>query len=160
MDTRYTPENEAGEGLRVLVRPNRSLSFRAMVVLFAGIAAFVITIGIGFSLAGAWLVLPFAGLEVVVVGVVLYLLVRHNDDHDLIVIHHDRVMVVRRHGGRERHEEFQRYWVKVELRRGRSWYPSRLSIGSHGRFVTIGADISEEERRALAARLNELLRRT
>lgn len=160
MDTRYTPENEVGEGLRVLVRPNRSLSLRAMVLLFAGIAAFVITIGIGFSLAGAWLVLPFAGLEVAVVGAVLYLLFRHIDDHDLIVIHHDRVMVVRRQGGRERHEEFQRYWVKVELRRGRSWYPSRLSIGSHGRFVTIGADISEEERSALAARLNELLRRT
>ena len=160
MDTRYTPENEAGEGLRVLVRPNRSLSLRAMVLLFAGIAAFVITIGIGFSMVGAWLVLPFAGLEVVVVGAVLYLLFRHIDDHDLIVIHHDRVMVVRRQGGRERHEEFQRYWVKVQLERGRGWYPSRLSIGSHGRFVTIGTGISEEERRALNARLNELLRRT
>jgi len=159
MDTRYTPENEAGEGLRVLVRPNRSLSLRAMVVLFAGIAAFVITIGIGFSLVGAWLVLPFAGLEVAVVGAVLYLLFRHADDHDLIIIRHDRVTVVRRQGGRERHEEFQRYWVKVQLERGRSWYPSRLSIGSHGRFVAIGTGISEEERRALNARLNELLRR-
>ena len=159
MDTRYTPENETGEGLRVLVRPNRSLSLRAMVVLFAGIAAFVITIGIGFSLAGAWLVLPFAGLEVAVVAAVLYLLMRHADDHDLIIIRQDHVIVVRRRGGRERREEFQRYWVKVQLQRGRSWYPSRLSIGSHGRFVAIGADISEEERRALEARLNELLRR-
>ena len=160
MDTRYTPENEAGEGLRVLVRPNRSLSRRAMAVLFAGIAAVVITIGVGFSLVGAWLVLPFAGLEVAVVGAVLYLLFRGADDHDLIVIHHNRVTVVRRRGGREKREEFQRYWVKVQLQRGRSWYPSRLTIGSHGRFVVIGADISEEERRELGARLNELLRGT
>ena len=159
MDTRYTPENEAGDGLRVLVRPNRSLSRRAMLVVFAGVAAFVITLGIGFSLAGAWLVLPFAGLEVAVVGAVLYLLFRHADDHDLIIIHHDRVTVVRRQGGREQHEEFQRYWIKVKLQRSRSWYPSRLSIGSHGRFVAIGTDISEEERRVLGARLNELLQR-
>ncbi len=131
-----------------------------MLVVFAGVAAFVITLGIGFSLAGAWLVLPFAGLEVAVVGAVLYLLFRHADDHDLIIIHHDRVTVVRRQGGREQHEEFQRYWIKVKLQRGRSWYPSRLSIGSHGRFVAIGTDISEEERRALGARLNELLQRT
>jgi len=160
MDTRYTPENETGEGLRVLVRPNRSLSLRAMALLFAGIAAFVITIGIGFSLVGAWLVLPFAGLEVSVVGAVLYLLFRHADDHDMVIIYHDRITVVRRQGGREQHEEFPRYWTKVRLQRGWSWYPSRLSIGSHGRFVAIGTGISEEERRALGARLNEILRRT
>jgi uncharacterized membrane protein len=160
MDTRYTPDDEVGEGLRVLVRPNRSLSLRAMMVLFAGIAVFASTIGIGFSLIGAWLVLPFAGLEVVLVGAVLYLLVRHADDHDLIIIRHDSVVVVRRRGGREQREEFQRYWVKVQWQRGRGWYPSRLSLGSHGRFVAIGTDISEEERRDLEVRLSGLLRRT
>jgi uncharacterized membrane protein len=82
MDARFTPEGDTGEGLRVIVRPNRTLSLRGMTVLFAGLTVVVLTIGIGFTLAGAWPVLPFAGLELAVVGAVLYRLFRHADDHD------------------------------------------------------------------------------
>ena len=32
--------------------------------MFAALAAIVLAIGAGFAIAGAWLVLPFAGLEV------------------------------------------------------------------------------------------------
>jgi uncharacterized membrane protein len=160
MDTRYTPETDTGsEDLRVLIRPNRSLSPWGMVVLFMGMAAFALIIGIGFSLVGAWLVLPFAGLEMAVVGTALYWLYRHAEDHDLVVVGVDRVRVIRHRAGRDWQDEFQRYWVRVTLERHR-WYPSRLKIGSHGRFVVVGADVNEEERRALSARLNEALRST
>ena len=37
--------------------------------VFAGLALIVIAIGTGFALLGAWPVLPFAGLEVVALGV-------------------------------------------------------------------------------------------
>jgi uncharacterized membrane protein len=130
-----------------------------MGALFAAVATFAMAIGIGFALVGAWMVLPFAGLEIAVVGSVLYWLYRRAGDHDLIVIGIDRVTVIRHRAGRERRDEFQRYWVKIILERHR-WYPSRLKIGSHGRFVVVGVDISEEERRALSARLNEALRST
>ena len=158
MDTRHTPEKDIGAGLHILIRPNRSLSPRGMAQLFAWMAAVVLTIGVGFALMGAWLVLPFAGLEMAVVATALYWLFRHADDHELIVIDGDSVTVIRHRGGREWRDNFQRYWVKATLERHRTWHPSRLVLGSHGRFVVIGADISEEERRALAARLNEALR--
>lgn len=160
MDTRYTPEKYASEGLRVLIRPNRSLSPRGMVVLFAGMAAFAMALGIGFSLVGAWLVLPFAGLEVAVVGAALYWLYRHADDHELIIMDNDHVTVIQYRGGRERSDVFQRYWAKVTLERCGRWYPSRLKLGSHGHFIMIGADIGEDERQTLSARLNEALRST
>jgi uncharacterized membrane protein len=35
---------------------------------FAGLAAAVLAISVGFAMAGAWLVLPFAGLEVLALG--------------------------------------------------------------------------------------------
>jgi uncharacterized membrane protein len=158
MNRRQTPEKDISEGLRILIRPNRSLSPWGMAVLFAWMAAVALIIGIGFTLAGAWLVLPFAGLEMAVVAAALYWLFRHTDDHELIVIDGDNVTVIRHRGGREWRDEFQRYWVKATLERHRSWHPSRLVLGSHGRFVVIGAEVGEEERRALATRLNEALR--
>lgn len=36
--------------------------------VFAALAAAVLAISIGFAIAGAWLVLPFAGLEVLALG--------------------------------------------------------------------------------------------
>ena len=62
-DTRYTLESGTGEGQRMIVCPNRMLTLRGMTALFAELTAVVLTIGIGFTLAGAWPVLPFAGLE-------------------------------------------------------------------------------------------------
>ncbi len=159
MDARYTPEGDTGEGLRMIVRPNRTLTLRGMTALFAGLTVVVLTIGIGFTLAGAWPVLPFAGLEMAVVGVVLYRLFRHADDHDQIIVDRERVTVIRRRGDREWRDEFQRYWTKVTLERRRGWYPSQLKVGSHGRFVVIAADVSEEERESLSTTLNNFLRK-
>lgn len=152
-------DRSAGSALRILIRPNRSLSTRAMCVLLAAVTALVLTIGIGFAMAGAWLVLPFAGLEIAVVGAALLYLHRHADDGELLVIDDDRVWVIRCQGGKDEQHDFQRYWAKVRLAGADGgWYPSRLLIGSHGRFVEIGAAMNEEERRALAAHLRQALR--
>lgn len=159
MDARITPEGDTGEGLRVIVRPNRTLTLRGMTVLFVGLTLVVLTIGIGFTLAGAWPVLPFAGLELTLAGAVLYRLFRHADDHDRIVVDRERVTVIRRRGRHEWRDEFQRYWTKVTLERRRGWYPSRLKVGSHGRFVVIAAGVNEQERETLSATLNEFLQK-
>jgi len=144
------------DGLRLIVRPNRTLTVRDMRWLFVGLAAVVLTIGIGFSVVGAWPVLPFAGLELLLVGFVLYRLYRHVDDHEQIRIEGGRVDVHQRRGGYDRHAEFQRYWTKVRLVR-RGWYPSRLTLGSHGRFVEIASDVNEATRESLWTDLKKAL---
>lgn len=66
----------------IVIRPNRSLSFRGMVWLFLAYLGLMAVIGLGFLGTGAWMALPFARLEVVVIGAVFYYLVyRHGDDH-------------------------------------------------------------------------------
>jgi len=42
----------------MIVRPNRTLILRGMTLMCAGLAAVVLTIGIGFALADAWTMLP------------------------------------------------------------------------------------------------------
>jgi uncharacterized membrane protein len=43
---------------------NCSISPAGLAGVFAALAAVTLLIGVGFALVGAWLVLPFAGLEV------------------------------------------------------------------------------------------------
>ncbi len=87
-------------------------------------------------------------------------LLRHADDHELVIVDDSRLKIVRRAGGVEFHDEFQRYWARVFLARNSlGWYPSRLLVGSHGRVVEVGAAVSEEARKALAADLKNAVRR-
>ncbi|MBI3547217.1 MAG: DUF2244 domain-containing protein [Gammaproteobacteria bacterium] len=160
MNTRSMPDLDLRNSQCVWVRPNRSLSLRGMILLFAMVTVVIITIGVGFFLLGAWLVLPFAGLEIAVIGAVLYWLLRHADDHELIVIGATQVTVIRRRRGQEWRDDFQRYWVKVILERHHGWYPSKLKMGSHGRLVVIGDELCDEAKLALLAQLNSALRET
>jgi uncharacterized membrane protein len=45
------------------------MSPAGLAVAFAALAVITLAIGVGFAMIGAWLVLPFAGLEVLMLGV-------------------------------------------------------------------------------------------
>ena len=47
----------------VVIRPNCSLSWRRAVTVFCGISLVSLTIALGFSLLGYWLILPYSLLE-------------------------------------------------------------------------------------------------
>lgn len=155
-------ENSAPDAqtVSIVIRPNRSLPVAGMVALFVALSSVALAIGIGFSLVGAWLIMPFTGLEVAVVGALCYWLYRHIDDCELVVIAKDEVRITRRIAGKESSEVFPRYWARVKVEPGRSArYPSRLHIGSHGRFTEIAAALTEGDRRNLARDLRAALRR-
>lgn len=145
---------------RKLIRRPRALSRRGLRWLFAVCAIASGGIGAAFSALGAWLVLPFAGLEVAVVGVALVLVARQRADYELVVVDDERLRIVRRADGRQECVELQRYWVRVSLARGiYGWYPSRLLVKSHGRAVEVGAWMTDEAREAFAQELAAVMRR-
>ena len=143
----------------IIIRPNRSLSFRGMVWLFLAYLGLMVVIGLGFLGAGAWMVLPFAGVEAVVIFLIFYFLVyRHTNDHELVIIEGETLSVIRHKGNSQTHHTFPRYWAKLRLERNDNrWYPSRLMLGCHGRFVEIGSGVAEQDRQALAKELKNLM---
>jgi len=151
-----------GDGVvRIHIRPNRSLPPQEMLPLFIAVSAVLATIGVGFALLGAWPVLPFAGLEIVVVGAVFRWMYRHHDDCECVVVSADRVQVIQRCGPQERVTEVNRYWARISLTPSASvGKPMQLWIGSHGRYVEIGAGVREEDRRQLADELKAILARS
>lgn len=141
------------------IRPNRSLSVAGVTVLFVALSALALTVGIGFALAGAWMVLPFAALEVLIVGLLCRWFYRHIDDCELVVVERDRVKVVKRSGTRVSRDEFPRYWVRVISERERDKPGlTRLRLGSHGRFVTLAEGVNGADRETVARELQALLR--
>ncbi|MFQ5937631.1 MAG: DUF2244 domain-containing protein [Acidiferrobacterales bacterium] len=158
MDGRYgdAPE-QAACAQQVLIRPNRSLSRRAMVWLVAAYTGLMLAIGLGFLHAGAWMVLPFAGIEALLIAAIFYFLVyRHVDDHEIIILDGENIGIVKKVAGTETRLDFQRYWTRVTVERDR-WRSPRLILRSHGRAIEIASQLSEDARSALAGKLKEMM---
>jgi uncharacterized membrane protein len=144
----------------IVIAPNCSLSVRGAVLFF--LIACVPCFGIAGVLTylGFWPVLPFAGLEMLLLGVALRLSLARRHHHQTIVVSESDVAVQSTIGKIHSEVVFPRHWAQVKLRRSPSrLHPSRLVIESHGRQCAVGDFLTEEERRGLYGKLNGLIGR-
>ena len=144
----------------IVLTPNCSLTPRTALFFFGTIFGVSLTFALFFVVKGLWPILPFWGLEMVVLGIALHLSLkrRHHRQEVLVTESEIRIITVSPLG--EENQEFSRHWAKVRLRRPRTnLYPSRLLIESHGRAFEVGSFLTEEERRSLATRLQALVGR-
>ena len=138
---------------QIVARPNKSLSATGMVKVVAVIASISLIIAIGFGLLGAWLVLPFAGLEVLALAYAFYYINCHASDYESITIDGDRLAVEKRSYKNTSQVVFNRYWARVSLRELPSGDQSLL-LRSHGKEVEFGRHfLNNEQRLALAQQL-------
>ena len=151
---------------RVVIRPNRSLSWRQSMMFLGAIAVPLLLVSVVLASRGLWLVLPFAGMELAALFAAIYVVSHAAQRCEVVSIGESMVTIEKgrdrgRHpekGGPEQRVEFARGWVKVELSpsTGR-WYPKRLWIGASGRRVEIAEFLVEEEKTELAAELHKML---
>jgi uncharacterized membrane protein len=141
-----------GAPVAFIVEPNPPLPWSVLLRIYAGMAAFVLIVGTACAAAGLPLVPPFSGMEVVALGVGLYLSARRAAEREVIRVHALDVVFERGARRLERRVEFHRQWVRVVVQKaaGGSWYPSRLLLRSHGREAEAGSFLEEGERLKLA----------
>ena len=141
-----------------IISPNSSLTWPQAKQVLAAIAAVELLIGGAFFWAGMTLVLPFSGLEVLLLAAAFYHCLLHGARREVVVFEGPRVLVQKGRRGPQEQSEFPRAWLRVNLRRGPGWQPSRLTIGSHGRETELGTFLTDEERESLATKLRIALR--
>jgi len=142
---------DAASNLRVIIQPNRSLSWRQVKLVYLGVVAVSMAVAIAFALRGFWPVLPFAGVELLGLGAALYTCALRGHESEVVHVLPSTVTVEKGRRAPRARWEFARPWTRVRLLRPRvRWYPTRLTLGSHGRSVPLGEFLNEEERRHLA----------
>lgn len=127
-------------------------------ICLMGLCAASGSIAVGLAFMGFWVVLPFAGLELLAVGSGFYVVSRRCQFCEVIDITDSAIYVARGYNGPEEHVVFNRHWVTVSLKPcSRDWYPSRLVLSAHGEGTEVGRFLSESERYQLAAELRRSL---
>ena len=139
--------------------PHRSLGPRGFLVLMAVLCAVSFIAGVIFWLAGAWPVVGFFGLDVLLVYLAFKLNYASARRYETVEISGDELIVRRVVPGREPKQwTFHPYWVRVEMESDGEFY-GPLYLTSHGTRLQIGAFLSGEERRDFADALRDALAR-
>lgn len=141
-----------GVDYSITARPNCSLTPSQKLWVFAVIATFSSTVALGFTLAGAWMVFPFAGLELLALGAAFYLVHRHSQDYESLTIAGDDLAIEKRCHKNFSRIVLHRYWARVVLQVTPSG-EHRLWLRSHGRQVEFGRYMDNDTRRLLALQL-------
>ncbi|HCY56818.1 MAG TPA: DUF2244 domain-containing protein [Oceanicaulis sp.] len=144
---------EAGEDvlLDAHVRPNRSLGGPAFLILMIAIAVISFTAGLAFLLAGAWPVLGFFGLDVLIVWLAFRLNYRDGRRLERIHITPEAIHVMRRWPtGYETLYRLPSAWTRlvVDHEDDPDVQPRLTAMGKH---VLVGSVLSPRERRDLAS---------
>ncbi len=140
------------------VSANCSLSRRGAWIFFGVVAASSLSVAGFFAWHGFWPVLPFAGLELFVLGVVLGYSMRQGSQREVISVYADQVVVEHHTVDGVEEARLPRHWAHVRLapRQGRA-RRTRLFLCAHGREWEIGAMLNENARAALGRRLTGLI---
>lgn len=149
------PDNVSRE---FVIQPNCSLSDQGRKYFLWSMGVVMLGISGGMMTTGLWLVVPFMGVEWLVlvyvfdkVGKQCRVVERVRIDHDELTVHHEE----------PRHPSicsFPLYWVNVDLRQAKHpWYRTQLLIGAHGRWVELAAFLNNEERASLASAIRTAL---
>ncbi|MCX7628495.1 MAG: DUF2244 domain-containing protein [Methylophilaceae bacterium] len=136
----------------ITARPNCSLTPSQKIGVFIAIALFPLVVATGFTLAGAWLVFPFAGLELLALGVAFYVVHRHSTDYESITIAGNDLAIERRFYNNISRVVFNRYWTYVVLKKMPGG-EHKLWLRSRGKQVEFGRYMDNEARQALASQL-------
>jgi uncharacterized membrane protein len=144
----------------IVIRPNCSLTPRAALHFFVGIAGITLLIAIVCAIQGFWPVLPFAGLELAGLGAALWCSLQRRYRSQVIHVAEIEVAVEDHDRKSQSRLVFPRHWTQVKMRSGHSpLSPSRLMLESKGRGCEVGSFLNEQERRGLAQRLSRLIGR-
>lgn len=146
---------------RLHLWPYRSLPRRGMVWFLGGTSLLIAVPLLG--LIGSpvlWGVLPFL---LATIWAIWWALERSFRDAEIVEemeIKPDRVTLVR-HGPRGKRQDWQAnpHWVRVTLHATGGPVPHYLTLKGEGREVELGAFLTPDERRQLAAEITEILKR-
>ena len=143
---------------RILIRPNQSISWKCGLFFVLVIAFTCLSIGLGFAYVGATLILPFAGLEVIFVGICTYLVLNKTSQQEVITLSKDKLIIEKGAYRLKKVWEYFRLWSYITVERPQHpWYPAHIVVTSKGERVPLGDFLTEQEKEELVSSLESII---
>ncbi len=138
------------------MRPSRSLTASGRKLWLGLIAASTLLVAGAASAIGAWLILPFAGLEVMLVWYAFLVVGRHDTDYEILSVSGSEFKWERRCGHETSLLQGSRHWAQLADTKTDGRLQLQLSYA--GNTVLVGQLMPNEQRKILANRLRQFFR--
>jgi len=136
------------------LRPYRSLSPRGFMVVMLALVSCSFTAGLAFWSMGAWPIVGFFGLDILLVQIAFRLNYRQARASQEVVVFRDRVTVTTTTAKGVRTEAaFNPYWARLDVERHPEAGVTRIAITSHGRSLDVAGFLGPWERESFAEAL-------
>lgn len=152
---------ERGEPLfAAVLRPHRSLSPKGFQLLMVVIGLCTFSIGLAFWLLGAWPVVGFCGLDILLIQFAFRMNYRAARATEEISLTSDRLSVRKvSWQGDATKTDFNPYWARLEVDRDPLVGVTRVRIASHGSRLDVARFLGPREREKFADALGAALAR-
>jgi uncharacterized membrane protein len=141
----------------VTLRPNRSMTREGIVALIAIVAALNLSAAIMFIVAGAWPILGFLGLDVLIIWWALRKNWADGARYEQIQVFGDE-LYLKRSTDAERELRFNRRWLRVHLEFDEARdIVGRLFLAYKNERHEVGSFLGAEDRQSLAKALRQAL---
>lgn len=143
-------QNSISGASQIVVKGNRSMSWRANVLLAASLGAVSLLFGGGIAMFGLWLVLPFAGLEFVLVLYCLGRTYRKLGYTEVISVGESTLVIETGFDNPQSTVELSKQWTRVEFDDPSSSFEvGTLKLLCGTRTIELGRLLSKTEKRQL-----------
>ena len=143
---------------KIVLTPNFSWTWQANLYFLYPLMAISLTIGVGFLLHGAWLVLPFSILEMLFLATCIYFCVLKCERQEVITISEHEVLIESGRRKPEQTRHFNRSWSQfLILPPKHPWDPKIVRIRSHGKEFEIGSFLNKSDKSELVGMLKRVV---
>jgi uncharacterized membrane protein len=154
----FDPEPEQPKLFSALLTPHRSLSRTGFLVLMAFLSVISFAAGFAFLLMGAWPVLGFFGLDVLVVYWAFRINFRHAKATEEISVTPSELRVRRvSHRGHVVEWVLNPLWVQLDQKVHAEFGIEKLYLVSRGRRVSVASFLGADEKASFAKALSAAL---
>jgi uncharacterized membrane protein len=136
------------------ITPHRSLGRKGFIAVMCAIGGLSFIAGLVFLIAGAWPVMGFLGLDVLLVYWAFRANYRAARAYETVTVTASEILVRRvSHRGHKTELTFNPLWVKLEREADPEFGAGKLYLVSRGRKFTIAGYLSPKEKDAFAGAL-------
>tara|TARA_R110000823_G_scaffold210224_7_gene340501 strand:- start:46 stop:549 length:504 start_codon:yes stop_codon:yes gene_type:complete len=145
--------------LTIIARPDKSATWRANKLVLLALAIPSLGAAIGFTLLGAWPILPFAGLELLSLAAALYYVDRKLRRCEVITVGETVVTIAKGSRAPQQVWRLRRDSTRLSIVAERHpWEGPLLRVHDRSESVTLGEFLAREDQLELVALLRRELR--
>lgn len=160
-DDSYSVPNQDNENqalFSAILTPYRSLGPSGFVILMSLVGIISFFAGLFFFLIGAWPVVGFLGLDVLLIYIAFKMNYRSGKLYETVDLVDDYLKVTRvLPSGKAKTWRFNAYWVRLDVQQAPGC-PAILSLASHGNVLVFGQFLTDDEKYDFAKALQKALR--